>query len=123
MREELDCEDIAGLCQSVPAFAGCPLCIAGPPTPRCGVPGIRKIRHDAHNAGLVFAFVCGPWCATSMNKDQIVNLNAFATKATRAIMLTVAAAVVVGASVAGVVGGRDEVESRSLYRGFQRRLR
>ena len=47
IREEVDCEDTAGLHQSVPPFAGHPLCLAGPSTPRFGVPRNWKIRYHA----------------------------------------------------------------------------
>ena len=38
--EELDCENSAGFKQSIPTFAGYPLCLTSPSTTRFRVPGI-----------------------------------------------------------------------------------
>ena len=68
IREEVDGEDTANLHQSVPPFAGYPLCLACPSVPRFGVPGNWEFSYDTSLTALVIAYFYGNWGATSMNR-------------------------------------------------------
>ena len=99
VREEVDCEDTAGLHQSVPPFAGYPLCLACPSTPRFGVPRNWEIRHHAPLIALVLAPFYGQ--RGRYVNEQTMNQDAGVVNVTPELGV----ALVVGLSGAGVGEG------------------